>query len=68
MGTFGLLVALIAAGWRSASMECGEQCVEVTGIVMMPELCADNWGFAQVHRNVSLGNSCCFHPYSFWSI
>ena len=49
MGTFGLLVVLIAAGWRSASTECGEQCVGVTGIVMMPELCADNWGFAQVH-------------------
>ena len=68
MGTFGLLVAIIVAGWRSASMECGEQCVEVTGIVMMPELCADNWGSAQVHRNISLGNSCCFHPYLFWPI
>ena len=31
--------------WRSASMECGEQCVVsgITGITMMPELCADNW-------------------------
>ena len=32
--------------WRSASMECGEQCIIVTGITMMPELCADNWATA----------------------
>ena len=34
------------ADWRSASMECGEQCVTMpdSGIIMMPELCADNWG------------------------
>ena len=32
------------ADWRSASMECGEQCVVVAGITMMPELRADNWG------------------------
>ena len=25
-------------------MECGEQCVVVAGITMMPELCVDNWG------------------------
>ena len=25
-------------------MECGEQCVVVAGITMMPESCADNWG------------------------
>ena len=25
-------------------MECGEQCVIMAGITMMPELCADNWG------------------------
>ena len=24
-------------------MECGEQCVTMAGITMMPELCADNW-------------------------
>ena len=32
--------------WRSASMECGEQCVVgiMAGITMMPEWCADNWG------------------------
>ena len=35
------------AEWRSASMECGEQCVIaliMAGIVMMLESCADNWG------------------------
>ena len=31
------------AGWRSASMDCGEQCVMMDGIPMMPELCADSW-------------------------
>ena len=30
--------------WRSALMECGEQCVAIAGIEMMPKLCADNWG------------------------
>ena len=34
----------VQAEWRSASMECGEQCVTVVGITTMPELCADNWG------------------------
>ena len=29
-------------------MECGEQCVMITGIAMMPELCADNWGMEEV--------------------
>ena len=29
--------------WRSASMECGEECVMVAGVTIMPELCADNW-------------------------
>ena len=54
MGTFGWLVALIVAEWRSASMECGGQCVVVTGITMMPELCADNWGsLDQVYKNVA---------------
>ena len=46
MGTFDWLVddPLMKAEWRSASMECGEQCVMATGIVMMQQLCADNWG------------------------
>ena len=35
------------AEWRSASMECGEQCVIIGGITMEPELCADNWGTMQ---------------------
>ena len=37
-------------------MECGEQCVMlVTGITMMPELCADNWGTVSTQVQVSLG-------------
>ena len=44
MDPFGWLVdsLLMKAEWRSASMECGEQCVTLVGIVVMPELCADN--------------------------
>ena len=41
----------VLAEWRSASMECGEQCVIITGIItgitmmtVLPELYADNWG------------------------
>ena len=41
------------AGWRSASMECGEQCVAMTGLTMMPELCADNWGTVSTWVEVS---------------
>ena len=39
------------AEWRSASMKHGGQCVMITGITMMPELCAGNWGSvaAEVH-------------------
>ena len=33
----------VLAEWKFASMECGEECVVVTGITMVPELCADNW-------------------------
>ena len=33
----------VLAEWKSASMECGEECVVVTGITTMQELCADNW-------------------------
>ena len=34
-------------------MECGEQCVVmVTGIPMMPELCADNWGTMSIQVEV----------------
>ena len=32
------------AGWRSALMKHGEQCVMILGITMMPGLCAGNWG------------------------
>ena len=37
----------VQAGWRSVSMECGEQCVTIAGVTMMPELCADNWGMVE---------------------
>ena len=43
------------AGWRSASMECGEEFV-VVGIVSMaiiPELCADSWGTMLMQEKVS---------------
>ena len=42
------------AGWRSASMECGEQCVIVAGITMMPESCADNWDMMSTTVSYSL--------------
>ena len=32
------------AEWRSASMKRGGQCVMISGIPVMPELCVDNWG------------------------
>ena len=41
------------AEWRFASMECGEQCVIMVGITMMPELCADNWGTVLAQVEVS---------------
>ena len=43
---------LMKAEWRSASMECGGQCVTLVGVAMMQELCADNWvtASAQVHK------------------
>ena len=55
MGWFVWLMDLwrVLAEWRSASMECGEQCVIETGITMMPELCADNWGTVSTQVQVS---------------
>ena len=44
----------VQAEWRSASMECGEQCVTMAGITMMPELCADNWGTMSTQVQVGL--------------
>ena len=38
----------VLAEWSSASVECGEQCVVMNGITMMPELCADNWGTVRI--------------------
>ena len=43
----------VLAEWRSVSMECGEQCVTITGITMMPESCADNWGTVSTQEKVS---------------
>ena len=46
----------VQAEWRSASMECGEQCVTtliMVGISAMPELCADNWGTMSMEVEVS---------------
>ena len=48
------------AEWRSVSMECGEQCVTVGGIIMiitristLPELCAGNWDTMSTQVEVS---------------
>ena len=41
------------AEWRSVSMECGEQCVAITGITGKPESCADNWGTVSTQVQVS---------------
>ena len=44
----------MVAGWRSVSMECGEQYVVMAGIAMMPELCADSWGTVSTTVSYSL--------------
>ena len=47
------------AQWRSASTECGEQCVImagiilITGMTMLPELCAGNSGTMSTQVEVS---------------
>ena len=41
------------AGWRSVSMECGEEFVAVPGIVVLPELCVDNWDIVSIQVKVS---------------
>ena len=44
----------VQAGWRSASMECGEQCVmEMVGILVLLELCVNNWGTVSTQVEVS---------------
>ena len=43
----------VQAEWRSASMECGGQCVVATHIVVIPELCADNWATLTTQVHVS---------------
>ena len=41
------------AGWRFVSVDCGEQCVIVAGITMMPWLCADSWDTVSTQVEVS---------------
>ena len=41
------------AGWRSASTECGEKCVKMAGVKVLPELRADNWGTISTQVEVS---------------
>ena len=55
MEHFVWLMALwrVLAEWRSVSMECGEQCVAMAGITMMPESCADNWDTVSTQEKVS---------------
>ena len=49
----------VLAEWRSALMEFGEQCVHmkggiiITGITILPELCAGNWGTTSTQVEVS---------------
>ena len=54
MGPFIWLMDLSRAlvQWRSASMEYGEQCVQIVGITVMPELCVDNWGTMSTQMKV----------------
>ena len=49
MGISGWLVALLTlkAALRSATMQCGEQCVMICGVALMPMLFAGNWDTLQ---------------------
>ena len=49
MGISGWLVALLTlkAASRSATMQCGEQCVMMPGVTLMPMLFAGNWDILQ---------------------
>ena len=42
----------VQAGWRSAFMECGEECV-VEPMAIIPKLCADSWGTMLMQKKVS---------------
>ena len=58
----------VQAEWRSASMECGGQCVIMDGIVMVLELCADSWDFLDqvlicTVLSYALGQRSCAHLY-----
>ena len=48
----------VLVGWRSASMECGEQCVMTCGITMMPKLCAGSWGTVLTQVELSMHYIC----------
>ena len=41
--------------WRSASMDCGEECVVIITcwMVIFPELCVDSWGTVATQKKVS---------------
>ena len=56
MSPFDWLVddPLMKAEWRSASMECGGQCVTLAGAAVMPESCADNWGTVSAQVGLSM--------------
>ena len=51
----------VQAGWRSASMECGEECVLIWSGCgcpgplppLIPESCVDNWGTLSIQEEVS---------------
>ena len=45
----------VQAGWRSASMECGEEfvVVSIVSMAIIPELCADSWGTMSMQEKVS---------------
>ena len=43
-------------GWRSASGECGGQCVITPGITMMLRLCADSWDTVLTQVEFSMHN------------
>ena len=67
MGPFSWLVAdpLMKAEWRSASMNCGGQCVMLDGIAVMLQLSADNWVTmsAQVRVDLLEAYIICAHCY-----
>ena len=37
-------------------MECGEECVMVGGIAMLPQLCANSWGTVSTQMKVKFSS------------